>query len=123
MKPLLISLALSFAGPAWADFACAFPTMCRGAEACVAGDEAATLHLGQDGWVMQRPGLDDLTLSLQPDAGTYFAHVFLGIEGYEDGMDATQLSIARDGTAFLTVHSMGYRPEAETLIGRCEVAG
>ena len=121
IRPALISLTLA-ATPAWADYACAFPTECRGVEACAAGDVRVSLHFGQDGWVMT--GLfegQEQPMGLHPDAGTYFAHVFIGVDGYEDGMDAMQLSVAREGTAFLSLHSMGYRPEASTYHGRCEV--
>ncbi len=125
MQAGFISAALIVAaGMARADYTCAFPIRCPMEGACAEGPALSVgLALGQDGWVGHFPEDVSFEMILNPQAGTYFGHVFLGVEGYEDGMDASQISISRDGTALWTVHSLGMRTEAVTYSGCCEVVG
>ncbi|MDQ2092769.1 hypothetical protein [Rhodalgimonas zhirmunskyi] len=109
------------AGGAQADYACRFDAGCGDAAPC---PETIALALGEDGWTATRaPGDRTLPMILNPEAGTYFAHVFIGAEGFADGVEAVQLSINRDGAALYTRHKMRGAPEAMTLTGQCEVVG
>lgn len=120
----LLTIALVLAGgTARADYACSFTESCLAGGICQRDkDLSFALTRGADGWRAEAPDAT-IPMTLSPEAGTYFGHVFVGALGSESGMDAYQLSVARDGLAYLSVHHVGNAPFGFIWSGRCEVVG
>lgn len=120
--PVLVAL-LAAPMPALADYDCSFDQRCLAGGICERDRHLAfAVKRENNDWRLEA---DDIVIpvSLSPEAGTYFGHVFIGAKGTGQGTDAFQLSVTRDGAALFSQHHVGSAPFGMLWRGRCEEVG
>ncbi len=123
--PILAALfaALLGATPALADYTCRFTDRCLAGGICQDGKSLSfDMTWKEESWHLVAPE-GEVEMMLNPLAGTYFGHAFIGAQGVENRMDAYQLTIGRNGSAFYSLHVVGDAPTGIIWRGRCEVVG